>query len=604
MSAFAVIFERSGAPLQPDALERPMERLRHRGPDGSDTLRQGRVAFGHWRFWTTPEEVGERQPLRLAGLPYILVFDGRLDNRAELLAALQLERTTSDAALVVQAFDRWGRGCFARFVGEFALVIFDETRGELTCARDPLGERSLFHASRGTLLAVASEPWAAAALEASPPALSESAAAHYFALRVPSDGQTLFEGVRELPPAHTLTVNGGTTQLHRYWEPDLSRKIRFRSNEEYAEGFRALLEESVGCRLRSTQPVGILMSGGLDSTSVACLAARMSAPAPLASVSYVFDEFPDCDERPYINSVAEMHGLRSIQIPSDDLWPYRGWRGWPRNPSWPEGNPYRLVKERAFRRAREEGLGVMLTGGFGDELYSAGVDWLADLLADGRFRDAAREMGAYLRAGGLRWTLSADFTRRLARRLLDALPGGRSLRRRAAPPEWLTPYARGLLPDDLSSEYGVRENLLGLLSAQGGSIEAFHTSRHRLEFRHPYRDRRLVEFAAALPGYQLYFHGYYKIVLRNAMRGILPEKIRTRRIPTSLVKFYSHGIARERETIRSNLESASARWDRFVRPDWMRPRWDAEVSREGDGPHALVPWLCVAFETWRDNIGD
>ena len=181
MSGFVVIYDRSSTPVNTDLFERAMNFLKHRGPDGRDVSFTEHAALGHWHFWTTPEEVGEKQPLELNGLPFKIVFDGRLDNRAEILDGLKppLENASrlSDAALLLYAYERWGRECFERLIGEYALVIFDEWRGELICARDALGDRSLFYSIHDSRIIIASEP-RAAAVEA--PELNESAVSHFF----------------------------------------------------------------------------------------------------------------------------------------------------------------------------------------------------------------------------------------------------------------------------------------------------------------------------------------------------------------------------------------------------------------------------------------
>jgi len=301
LSAFAVVYERSGTPADPAVLDRMMERLSHRGPDGSDISLSGHIAMGHWHFWTTPEEVGEKQPLQLAGLPFKIVFDGRIDNRSELFSSLGInseeEFYISDAALVLHAYKHLGEQCFERFIGDFAFVLFDEKKNELICARDALGIKSLYYAWHGTKLVIASEPWAVAGSDNSRVEANENAAAIYFSLRIPDDGQTLFKGIYELLPAQALKVSRTENYLWKYWMPDLSKKIRYKTDEEYAAHFLSLLEESVRCRMRSTTPTGVMMSGGLDSTTVASLAARMIAPQQLKTISYVFDKFPDCDER-------------------------------------------------------------------------------------------------------------------------------------------------------------------------------------------------------------------------------------------------------------------------------------------------------------------
>lgn len=606
MSGIAAVHERSGTAAEAAALERAMGRLAHRGPDGSDVARLGHVALGHLHFWTLPEEVGELQPLALPGTPFTIAFDGRLDNRDELLTALEIDREEgrrfSDAAIALRAFARWREDCLPRFLGEFALVVHDARSGDLFCARDPLGDRTLFWSRRGTRTLVASEPWAVTAADRPGENLDEIAAAHHFAFEIPADGRTLFADVRELLPGRYLAIGGTGERTVRYWEPDLARRLRGRSDEEYAEGFRALLTESVRCRLRGSTPVGVLMSGGLDSGSVACLAAAERPSERLTTISYVFDELTECDERPYIAEIEKQWGIRSLQIPCDGLWPLRGWPdAWPKVRNEPEGNPYRLLKEAAYGRAREEGLRVLLTGASGDALYRRGPDWFADLLAEGQLGEAGREAWGVVRAIGVRETLRSTFVRRLARRCVDRLPGGRRLRRAWSPPAWLTPFAAGQLRearDGRLPDPACEEGLVGLYAAWSASAEAPNAARHALELRDPYRDRRLIELVLALPAHQLFRRGRYKHVLRNTMPGILPEAIRARTSPSPLHALLNRGLEREQKVLDRCFDQTGGAWRRFVRAEWLAERWRRPVGAAEDGPQAMVAWRCVAFEEW------
>ena len=461
-----------------------MERLDHRGPDGSKVVLAGNIAMGHWHFWTTPEEVGERQPLELKDWPFKIVLDGRIDNREELFSKLGSapddDRSLSDAALILHAYARWGEECFEYFSGEFALAIFDEEKKEMICARDHLGDRTLFYTVNSAQVVIASEPWAVAGINASRPKLNERAIADYFALKAPEDGQTLFDNVYELLPAHRMTVTATDQIIFRYWRPDPNKKIRFQTDGEYAEQFLNLLEESVRCRLRSIEPVGILMSGGLDSTSMASLAARMITPQQLTTISYVFDELPDCDERQYINAVKERWHTDSIQILSDDAWPYKDWENWPPNPNQPEGNPYRLIKERAYQRAHEEGFRVLLTGGFGDHLYDGTEAWMADLLQEGRLMQAARGLIYHIRHFGLRHAFAARSSWRVVKRILSKFSGSARIHGEQFAPPWLTPFSisnSNSTPGTwLDPAFALKGNLLGLTAAQSCTGEIFTDS--------------------------------------------------------------------------------------------------------------------------------
>ncbi len=605
LSAFTVTYERSNTPVDPGVLERVMNRLKHRGPDGSDVIVTAHVALGHWHFWTTPEDVGERQPLILDGLPFKIVMDGRLDNRSDLISKLNLDPLESgqpsDAALVLLAYDRWGEACFENFIGEYALVIFDEYRAELICARDALGDRTLFYSFHGSRVVIASEPWAVAGADGLTAELNETAAAHFFALKSVEDGQTMFKDVYELLPAHGMIINSAAMRQWRYWKPGPSVQARGRRDEEYAEEFRSLLEQSVRSRLRSTTPVGVLLSGGLDSGSIACLAAQMLAPKPLTTISYIFDELKDCDERQYIDLIISRYGVRSIQISCDDAWPFKDWGNWPHPVNMPEQNPYRLLKEQAYHRAHEEGLRVLMPGAFGDELYSGEEDWLADMFKDGRLREAGRELKRHVRYTGWRKTINSNYLRRTGRRLLNTIPAGRRLHRKAVSHAWLTSFAASHVEKKstwLEPAFEIRNGLLGIGASQDSAYENFNASRHALELRHPYRDQRLIEFVLTLPAYHLYNRGFYKYILRVAMKEILPYQILSRIQSTPLLPLFSRGLERESQLLKTCYQNPSAVWRKYVHPDWLLEQTKVKLTEEADGPQAVIPWLCVSYSTW------
>ena len=605
MSAFVVFFESASHPVNTESFQPVMERLAHRGPDGRDVLMKERVALGRWHFWITPEEAGERQPLGINGLPYTIVSDCRLDNRTELRLKLGMDPAEgarlSDAALILHAYARWGEACIEHFIGEFAFVIWDETRNALFCARDALGERTLFYSVQETCTVIASEPWAAAGAWGARLDLNDAAVSHFFALRNTQDGQTLFKNVYELLPAHGMWINSGGRRAWRYWRPDPSNRIRNRADREYADQFRALLEEAVRARLRSTTPVGILLSGGLDSGSLACLAARMTAPTPLTSISYVFDELTICDERMFIRSITDRWGLRSIHIPCDDAAPFRDMDRWPHDPNHPEGNMYRLLKERAYRRASQEGMRVLMPGTFGDDLYCDAEDWLFDLVADGRWRQAAREWKRHVDYYGWRGALNADFTRRIIRRLANRLPGGKRLRRASPAPPWLRSEAAVHLQSEagwVAPEFDNKSRILGIPASISSTDEIGAANRNGIELRHPYRDRRLIEFALSIPAYQLYHLGFYKYILRRAMQDILPRPVLSRSQSTFLTPLFLQGWDAERESLRGFFKNPHAAWRNYVREDWLANYLGTEMIPGDSGPSAVVVWLCISFEHW------
>lgn len=543
-----LVFQRDRAPLDPAIPTQMMDRLTHRGPDGCDVSCIESVSLGHQHFWTTPEEVGERQPLVDKQRQCYLVFDGRLDNRQELLQALDRDdtagRNLSDAELILVAYRQWAEAGIARLLGPFALALYDVAHRRVICARDGVGDRSLFYFLSSKLLIVASEEQAVLAHPAVSRRLDETRVAVYFSLQEPGDGATFFADVHELLPAHMMVIEEDRMRTWRYWDVEPGRRVQYRDDAEYAAHFRELLEDSVSCRLRTLSPPAVMMSGGLDSTSVAALIAGQQT-SRVRTISYVFDELRQGDERWFMQAMIDQYHLDAVQIRGDDAWPLREAESWPLNPNTPEDTPYRRLMERVYQTARDAGVRTILTGFFSDHTYAGAHYWFRDLLADRHFALAGRESAWYIQRQGLQAFFKDCLLRACVNRKLIRCV------RPLQPPHWLTDRAKALLPESErwppSARSGRRplqhERVLGLRAARGASFDIFHASHSRVELRHPYRDRRLIEFILAVPAHQLYRQGLYKPILRNAMQGILPERIRRRRHPTSLTGLFLRGMA-------------------------------------------------------------
>lgn len=615
MSGIVLLFHRDGQNARVEILERMLSTLSHRGPDGSDVAVTGPAGLAHQHFWTTPEEIGERQPVSNPSGDQLVAFDGRLDNREELLKELCPqggEPTMSDARLVLLAYQRWQEDCFSRLLGPFAIAVYDPLARHVVCARDPLGDRTLFYCLGARYLALASEEQAVMAHPEVSSDLDERGLAHYFALQVAGDGSTLFRDVKELPAGHVLRVDPAGSRTWQYWRPLHQAEWERAGDEECAQWFRELLEQAVRCRLRTSGRPAVLMSGGLDSTSVAAVAASQLAGAGsehrLRTVSWIFDELPSCDERPWIGAMIDELDLDPLVISGDRYWPLSPWGEWPANPNAPEANCFRALKQRAYRAAGEAGSRVLLTGVFADQMYSGWEEWLSDLVLDGRAGQAVRHLWAQLRYTGPRATVSAGSTRRLVARAFPRVLV--RWRTRPRPPEWLLPWsARQLEPRSkpVSEPHGFRRweqhgALLGPGAAQDGSGEIFNANLARIELRHPFRDRRLVEFMLSLPAYQLATAEDIKLVQRAGLKGLLPESVRLRNRYTDLTALHARGLLeREAERVREIVRRRDATWRRFVCPDWMekvlRLRPETSRSRRESGWLAAL-WRCVSFEGW------
>lgn len=577
-----------------------------------------------------------------------LVLDGRIDNRGEVAGELgerwrggTAERTpTADAALVHAAYRRWGDAVFERLLGPFAIVLLDRTERRVVCGRDALGDRSvIYRLSAGRLLVATHEELLLDHPEVSRD-VDEGTVARFFAMEAAAPGRTFFADLRELAPGAGMSLSteppdlgagvcGRPPRFWRHWSPPEDGGIRYRREAEYAEHFRELLGQAVRDRLPADAgergDAAVLMSGGLDSTAVAALAAaELSAREPsgrhgrggrLRTVSWVFDELLRADEREFMEPTVAALGAEATWITGDDAWPLAGCLETPERHlgmGSPYAAVYRRLRDRSYRAVAETGGTVLLTGECGDQLFVGAEGWLRDLVAERRLVTAAREAA--------RGALGAGRDDRIGLRTAVASVLREPAPRHPNPLEdrpWLTPEALRRLGDGAQAEGSVwpvrrtarrpvqAASVLDPRIAAAIRQESWRAAEAGIEIRRPYRDRRLIELALAVPAHQLYRPGWPKWLTRQAMRGLLPETVRRRRRRSSLYPLFRRGVAeRERGTVDALLDSPRAWWPRYVRSSWLRGFYPERVTAEVDGAGALLLWQCLTLELWRNRIDD
>jgi asparagine synthase (glutamine-hydrolysing) len=532
-----------------------------------------------------------------------LLFDGRLDNRDELERELGIkaEEESTDEEIVLRflAAGRWD--ALDRFIGPWALVLFDLHAREAHLARDPTGERMLcWHADPRRIL-VASEP--AALLVDVPRDLDEATLAAFFALREPDPDATFFRAVRQVPAGWRVVLSAAGERRHRFWDPDLS--LLRGSEADTVERFRELLGLAVRAQIRGPGPAAVLMSGGLDSTTVAAHAARIS-PTPVRAVSWRFrvpGELAAADESEYAQAMMTAAGLDPVWVDGDGCWPLRDLDRTAADPDQPFENPYRELHGAAYAAAAAGGSRALLTGHFSDEMYH-GVDawWLRDCLARRAWAAAA---------GGvrdeLRWRSRPEvWTPGLRRTLGVVLLGtGWERLRSLRSPAWLTPYARERLQAAPRVLWHARhpeqaETLLAPFALMGIAAEMRRARQHGIELRFPFRDRRLIELALRLPADHLARPGWRKrLVWLAGADGWLPDAVRLRRRMSDLGPLFARGIGeREHGTVRRLLFGPGPQlWRRWVDAALLERFLDT-AGTGNPGLPTLVFWQCVAAELW------
>jgi asparagine synthase (glutamine-hydrolysing) len=618
MSGITGVYRFDGDPVAVDTVEAMTEAIDHQGPDGEWTWRDGRVGLGHQRFETTPEA-------KHAGSPSernrsIITFDGRIDNREELLSTLDVAEPpgrVADAELVLAAHERWGEDCPERLIGAFAFAIRDSD-GRLFAARDHVGLRPFYYYRGEDRFLFGSELKALWAAGGVPRRLDEIRLSNHLARQFQSDERTFFEEVKRLPPAHVLVADDDGIETTEYWALDPDRTIDLETDEAYAERFRELFFEAVECRLRAKGPIGSMLSGGLDSSSIVSTADKLCRDEDdfrLYTYSAVFDEeeLSSSDEREYIDAVLEECSARPRFFRGDQRDPLGDLETILYHSESPElGNNFYL-HWNVHRAAVEDGVRVLLDGTGGDQVLSHGMGYLPELAAGGRWLTLASEIRALVEKPGYSFDpRNILWERTLAPLLPSAVRKGamkvrndefRDVVNPALSPEFLERTdARERLFDSVATKPAtVREqhysqmrssHLVSLLERLNKTTKAFG-----VEPRYPFFDRRLMEFCLAVPADQKMQQGLTRNVLRNAMNGVLPREVRGRSGKGNLApSFWATLREYAADDIADVLLEDNPRMAQYV--DVERVRSGCREFVDGKNPELETVWHPVVLEAW------
>ena len=568
MSAIAGIFFLDGRPVDRLVLERMVGSIAHRGPDGEGTWSEGPVGLGHRMLWTTPESLHEELPLVRKGGDLVLTADVRLDNRDELISALGIaarpRQEIGDGELILGAYRKWGERCPEELLGDFAFAIWDQRRQKLFCARDHMGVKPFYYFRSGRIFVFASEIKALLCVAEVPRRLNEVRVADYLVGSFEDKTITFYQEILRLPPAHAMSVSGEKASERPYWALDPSREVRLSSDQEYAEAFRELFTEAVRARLRSAFPVGSLLSGGLDSSSIVCVARellRTKNDHRLHTFSAVFPDVPQSDESAFIDAVLTQGGLEPHLVRADRLSPLVNLESilWHNDGAFWAPNLY--MQWGLYSAAHRQGVRILLDGEGGDVTVSHGVAYLAELARRGRWMTLATEIDILSKHHDRSpW----HFLKHYALKPLAPEPvrwAWQVARGRRQPP-WWTAYT--IINPDFARQIGLAERARAL---EGERSRSARTSRedhwHDLtsglnpyvfewssavaaafpvEIRYPFFDRRLVEFCLSLPPDQKLKRGWPRVVMRRALANSLPGRIRCRVGKGDLSHAFNRGL--------------------------------------------------------------
>lgn len=540
--------------VDPGLIQRMTDVIAHRGPDGEGQYVTGPIGLGHRRLSIIDLNTGSQPMCNEDGTVWI-VFNGEIYNylslRAELKAQGHTFKSASDTEVIVHLYEELGEQCVSRLQGMFAFAIWDDRKQKLLLARDRVGIKPLYYTNTGTALLFASEIKSLLA----DTSVARKMNAHSVDLfltyyYLPGD-ETLFENIFKLDSGHYLTVSNGRIKKTQYWDLHFDISPRWEKYDEAVEALQELLQHSVKDHMISDVPVGVLLSGGVDSSGVLRYAAEQSnRPIHTFTVGFEGEAFPD--ERPYARLAAQHYGTvhQEITISADDFCNFLPKYIWHMEESVCEPPAFALYW--VSRLARESSIKVLLSGEGGDEAFG-GYNKYRNLLALERLKSAFGPAKSSLRFGvealaQLGWKRIAKYSDLINLPLTQyyfsctATPG--------------TPFNRqkhSLYNKDFVDFLGARisDAPTRRLFEKAGGLPLLHqmlyvdtkswlpddllvkadkmTMATSVELRVPLLDSRVLEFAASLPPHFKVRGLTTKRILKEALKDSVPKAILKRK---------------------------------------------------------------------------
>jgi asparagine synthase (glutamine-hydrolysing) len=605
------------------AIRRATTTLAHRGPDHLGTYQSDDIALGAVRLRIIDPNAAD-QPLVSESGRFVVAYNGEVYNHAELRKELESGgyrfRSRCDTEVVLAAFEHWGTKCFERFRGMFAIAIWDAYRERLVLARDRLGIKPLYIYRSGHDLCFGSELKAILSHASVPRLLDWEALRDYLSLNYVPCPRTLIKGIEKLPPGHFLEYRNGEARTECYWRiPTFtSQKLTL---ADASETLDYLLAESIREHRISDAPLGVWLSGGLDSTTIVDYAARQSA-TPLRTFSVAF-ESPCCDESKYFRETAQFYGTQHEDIvlrpTCEVISAISQFAEYSDEPGADAG----ALPVWFLSKLSRQNVTVALSGEGSDEIFGGYLTYKAN-----RYADLLRRTPTSLRANVLKtldrlWPASDDkisveykLKRLLQGSLLHPDEGHVFWNGTFAPDEQISilqPIDDVSFPDHSLRDLYSLERLGFQLSAAGlNRFLQFDQSyylpdnllykvdrmsmAHSLEVRPPFLDHRIVEFAATLPEDLKIRGGAQKFLLRHVMRNRLPKEILRRRKTGFDIPAHRWLRCELRPLLEDTLSPRAVREAGIFRPDAVQALIDGHMNRTANVGYHL--WGLMTLHLW------
>lgn len=580
MSVQAGVRNLDGKPADRSLLEKLSDAVVEYGPDGETMYFDGPIAMLFRPFHTTTESHLERQPY-VSRAGFVMTWDGRLDNRDDLIVELHKDLTSdhTDVAIVAAAFERWGPNCFRKLVGDWALSVWDRQQHILILARDYVGIRHLYYYPTHESVIWCTILAPLVLLPGVKFTLNNKYVAGYLAMH-PEAHLTPYQEIHAVPPGKFVAIRNSKATIQSYWIFEPKKRIRYKTDAEYEERYRYLFRQAVRRRLRSDSPILADLSGGYDSSSIVCMAdeilAHEGAQTPHIDTFSLCDlKEPELDDHLFFTKVEEKRGRTGfhVNLGASDVPFAIGCRSFSAVPKGQLTEELKLARRKIIQEGRYR---VSLSGLGGDEVNGQALDFrvlMADLMAQFRLGELARQIKA--------WSL---LTRRPWIQLffqtciqLLPLPLRAQMTKDARPERWIdSRFSRchKLAQRKLGEIEGVQfwfprmrdwaatlATLTRQISEELPSVE---------EKRYPYLDRDLVEFLTSIPQDQLLRPGERRSLMRRALVNFLPRAVLARQTKAGASRCFTVVVEKQWHELQGKFASPLSARLGYINPCLFR----------------------------------
>jgi len=597
MSGICGILRTDDQSVDYSQLSKILYNMKNSGNDKKEIQVKDNTGFGHAMLWTTTESLTEKQPLVSSDGLYLLTADARVDNRKELIEKLQHRignDCLSDSELILLSYQEWEEKCLAHIVGDFSFAIKDNIKKQLFCARDRIGIKPFYYFFNHQSFVFSSEISPLFVHESIVKKPNIQAIQDYLRTLSIEYEQTFFQEIMRLPASHYMIIKDSELSINRYWFPE---KIQINNQISYEDAtikVRQLLTDAIASCSRSAYPIACELSGGIDSSSVLCIAEECKSSEPILPMTMRYKNMK-CDEGKYSNAVLEYLNIKGTKLwinPSDNIKEVKNY--YKRFSDWPiYGEFSGIITEGEV--AKKKNIRILLTGQGGDDIFAGTKYVITDLCTTYQWKKLYGELKYYNFSKSIIYNyLVSPF---ISIKLDSMIKNFFSKKNNNTSLPDLVPLESFLDKTYIKTISQKRElySLIGTTTAVWTNSNLYQNLEYdNIEVRHPFFDSRLIEFVLSLPPEYKYKNGISKRILRTSIKNIVPDYVINREDKAEFSESIHHKIANI--NLEAFLEKSSLIKYKILKKSELEK--DIEKFNNKTMVHITPLWTKILLDLW------